>query len=790
MIGQTVSHYKILDKLGEGGMGVVYKAQDMKLKRTVALKLLSPGLAGEPEANARFIHEAQTASALDHPNICTIYEIDRDRQGRWFIAMAYYEGEALKEKIKRGALKLEDAIEIVLQVAQGLAKAHERGIIHRDIKPANVIITDDGVAKLLDFGLAKLAGQTRLTKTGATLGTAAYMSPEQTMGEEVEQRTDIWSLGVVLFEMATGQLPFKGGNEQATIYSILNKEPGLTTPLQPAAPPELEQILKKALAKKPEERYPSMTEMLVDLNQLSKKLQSGLSETGLGKIKPRWSGFFYRRLPVAAILVLLFVAASYFWQRADRKGSGTVPVSPAVYRIAVLPFANISSDPADEYLADGMTDELISTLSKISGFRVIARTSVMQYKSRPKSIAEVGRELRVGSVLEGSVRKSADQLRITAKLVNVKNQEPVWSQDYDLPFGDVFGVQTDVAQRVAEALQVGVQSGEKRRLERKPTENLEAYKLCLKGRYYVEKLTKEGADKALEYFEGAIDLDPTYALAYAGLSDVYYRYSNVWWAPKEVMPKARAAALKALELDESLAEAHTSFAVVKAFYDWDWLAAEKEFQRSIELNPGNASAHQMYGILLGARGWSEKALAELKLAQELDPLSTNIAVTALWPFCFAPPSARQYDRAISELQKVIQFDPDFQWAHAVLGMLYREKKMFPEAIAELKQAVAMDDNAYNVAYLGSVYAKAGMKAEAQKLLADLIKRSKSQHIASMALALLYAGMNEKDSTLVYLQKAYEARDEDMVRLNVEPLFDGLRGDPRFTALVRKMGLDK
>ncbi|MGH8003839.1 MAG: protein kinase domain-containing protein, partial [Limisphaerales bacterium] len=425
-------------------MGIVYKAQDMKLKRTVALKLLAPGLAGEAEAGARFIHEAQTASALDHPNICTIYEIDHSREGRWFIAMAYYEGETLKEKIKRGVLKPEEAVEIALQTAQGLAKAHERGIIHRDIKPANIIITGDGVAKLLDFGLAKLSGQTRLTKSGATPGTVAYMSPEQAKGEEADQRADIWSLGVVLFEMAAGQLPFKGGNEQAAIYSILNKTPEPVTALRPGTPLELEQILDKALAKKPEERYPTMAEMLADLRALSHKLKSGSSQPSERRL-PR---LFYGYLTAA---VLLLIGFAYLWQRAGIKEAGKVPVTPAVYRMAVLPFANISSDPADEYLADGMTDELISTLSKISAFRVIARTSVMQYKSRPKSISEIGRELRVGAVLEGSVRKAADQLRITAKLVNAKSQEPVWSQEYDLPFGDVFGVQTDVAQRVAEA---------------------------------------------------------------------------------------------------------------------------------------------------------------------------------------------------------------------------------------------------------------------------------------------------------------------------------------------------
>ncbi|MBL7135126.1 MAG: protein kinase, partial [Candidatus Marinimicrobia bacterium] len=421
MIGKTISHYKILEKLGEGGMGVVYKAEDTKLKRTVALKFLPPELTRDEEAKERFVHEAQAASALEHNNICNIHEIDETDDRQTFIVMACYEGETLKHKIERGPFKLEESIDITIQIAEGLAKAHEQGIVHRDIKSANLYMTKDDVVKILDFGLAKLRGQTKLTKEGTTLGTAAYMSPEQTRGEDVDHRTDIWSLGVVLYEMLTGQLPFKGEYEQAVIYSILNEDPEPVKALRTGIPMELERILNKALLKNAGERYQLVDKMLDNMRWLQKSLEIGIIEQRLTKI-----------------------------------------ISPYRYRIAVLPLTNIGPNPEDEYFADGMTEELISTLSKINELRVIARTSIMQYKNIAKSVAEIGRELKVGNVLEGSIRKAADKLRITVQLIDSQSQEYLWSQDYDREFKDIFTIQSDIAHRVADALRVQLMGGEQK----------------------------------------------------------------------------------------------------------------------------------------------------------------------------------------------------------------------------------------------------------------------------------------------------------------------------------------
>ncbi|MBL7075535.1 protein kinase, partial [candidate division KSB1 bacterium] len=421
MIGKTISHYKILEKLGEGGMGVVYKAEDIKLKRTVALKFLPPELTRDEETKERFIHEAQAASALQHNNVSTIHEIDETDEGQMFICMDYYEGETLKDKIKHGPLKIEEALNIAVQVAKGLEKAHEQGIVHRDIKPANIMITNDGVVKIVDFGLAKLAGQTGLTRNDTTMGTVSYMSPEQTRGEGVDHRTDIWSLGVVLYEMITGQLPFKGEYEQAVIYSILNEDPEPVKALRTGIPMELERILNKALLKNAGERYQLVDKMLDDMRWLQKSLEIGIIEQRLTKI-----------------------------------------VSPYRCRIAVLPLTNISPNPEDEYFADGMTEELISTLSKINELRVIARTSIMQYKNIAKSVAEIGRELKVGNVLEGSIRKAANKLRITVQLIDSQSQEYLWSQDYDREFKDIFTIQSDIAHRVADALRVQLMGGEQK----------------------------------------------------------------------------------------------------------------------------------------------------------------------------------------------------------------------------------------------------------------------------------------------------------------------------------------
>ncbi|MCI0697473.1 protein kinase [candidate division KSB1 bacterium] len=727
MIGQTISHYKILEKLGGGGMGVVYKAQDLKLDRFVALKFLPPHLSADEDEKKRFIHEAKAASALDHPNICAIYEIDETEDGQMFIAMAYYEGETLKKKIERGPLPIDQTIDLAIQIAQGLAKAHKHGITHRDIKPANVMITKEGVAKIVDFGLAKLAGQTKLTKSGMTVGTVAYMSPEQARGEEVDHRTDIWALGVVLYEMITGQLPFKGEYEQAVIYSILCQEPASIISLRTGVPMELERVVNKAMAKKAGERYQHMDEMLTDLRLLKKEAEAGVSKERLTKPKLHKSKRSSLYIGATGLLVLLFGIGLHLWLNTEEKKEA---VSPDKYRIAVLPLANISPDPQDEYFVDGMTEELISTLLRIDGLRVIARTSVMRYKvGGNKDVAEIGRELKVGTVLEGSVRKSANKLRITAQLIDVQTQEHLWSRNYDRVLQDVFAIQSDIAQQVAEALKVRLLTGEKGEIEKKATENLEAYTLYLKGRYFWNKRTEADINKAILHFEQAIKIDSTYALAYSGLADSYSLLANRGsLSSKEACPRAKAAAIKAVEIDDTLAEAHTSLGFVRMAYDWDWLVAEKEFKRAIDLNPSYAIAHQMYARYLSGMGRHDEAIAEIKRAEELDPLSLPISAGVGQTFL----KARRYDQAIEQLRKTQEMDPNFAQAHYFLGGAYLNKEMNEQAIAELQKAITLSADSLSVgAALVQAYAKLGKRNEAQKRLDEVIELSKnSRHAQS------------------------------------------------------------
>jgi len=545
MIGRIISHYKILEKLGEGGVGVVYKGEDTKLKRTVALKFLPAELTRDPDAKKRFVHEAQAAGALDHPNICTIYEID-EAEGHTFISMACIEGQSLKDKIESGPvgangrspLPIDEALDIAIQVAEGLQAAHEKGIIHRDIKSANIMVTEKGQAKIMDFGLAKLAGQVRLTKTGTTVGTVAYMSPEQARGEEVDHRTDIWSYGVVLYEMVTGQLPFKGEYDQAVVYSILNEEPEPMTGLRTGVPMELERVVNKALVKSLDSRYQNAGDILVDLRLLRKELELMASKEQPSRENPQPS-------------------------------------------IAVLPFYNLSADKEQEYFCEGMTEEIINALTHVEGLRVVARTSAFSFRGKEIDVGEIGRKLSVETLLEGSVRKAANRLRIWVQLVNVVDGYHLWSERYDREMEDVFAVQDEISLAIADKLKVKLLRGEKTKLITHHTDDLEAYNLYLRGRYLWNKRTEGGIKKAIEHFKQAIKKDPSYALAYTGLADSYSTLTSyISILPKEVFPKGRDAALKALEIDDTLAEAHASLALIRRDYEWDWAGAREGIQAS------------------------------------------------------------------------------------------------------------------------------------------------------------------------------------------------------------------
>jgi TolB-like protein/Tfp pilus assembly protein PilF/tRNA A-37 threonylcarbamoyl transferase component Bud32 len=787
MLGKTISHYKILKKLGGGGMGVVYKAEDTKLKRIVALKFLPPELIRDEEAKQRFIHEARAASALDHPNICTIHEIGGTEDGKMFIAMAYYEGETLKKKIERGALAADEALKLALQIASGLSKAHEKGIIHRDIKPANVMVTSDGVAKIVDFGLAKAAGRTVLTKDNTTVGTVAYMSPEQAQGEAMDHRTDIWSFGVVFYEMITGQLPFRGEHELAIVYSILNEQHEPLARNKSGVSDELQRLVDKALCKNPNKRYQHIDDLILDLQLLKTELETGIKgEYSARRLMSR------RRRPsfnmaIVVSLILLIGLVVYLWQGNQMWEKLFKHGYPNRQRIAVLPLINLSGDKEEEYFVDGMTEELIATLSKIGRLRVIARTSVMQYKENIKSIAEIGEELDVSNILEGSVRKDGNKLRITVQLIDVQTQEHRWAEDYDRELKDIFMIQSNVAQRIAEALRMELLPEQRKQIERRSTDDIKAYKLYLRGRDQLRYYNENGIKAALAYFKEAIEIDPGYAEAYAGLGDCYHTISNVYLPPEEAMPKAMAAAKKALEIDNSLAEAHAIVGAVKAFYYWDWVAAEKEFKKALKLNPSSTTVHHTYGYYLLAYGRFEEATFELDQAKRLDPLSLSAEMTAVLPYYYG----RRYVQAINKCLKLIETKPDFFAPYGVLGLSHLQMGDISKAVAKLEKATELNKAPSILGYLGYAYALAGRTDEAQKILKDLQgRRANGEYIRPEQIALILIGFGDKDQALSWLEKAYNEKIEQLILLNVDPLYDSIRSDKRFIALLKKMGLKK
>ena len=746
MIGKTISHYKILEKLGEGGMGVVYKAQDTKLDRFVALKFLTLHLGKNKEEKERFIHEAKAASALDHTNICTIHEIDETEDGRMFIVMAYYEGETLDQKIKHGPLILTEAIDIAIQIAQGLEKAHTKAIVHRDIKTGNILIAEDGVVKILDFGLAKLVGKTKLTKTGMTLGTFAYMSPEQTRGEKVDHRTDIWSLGVVLYEMIIGQLPFKGDYEQAVVYSILNETPQPLTSIKKELPHEMERIVNKCLEKDPDKRYQKASEIEDDLNSLPKKRRSKVTEQ----------------------------------QPTEKKPS-----------IAVMPFVDMSPQKDQEYFCDGIAEELINALTHIKDLRVVARTSTFAFRGEKIDIREIGRKLNVRTVLEGSIRKAGNRIRVTTQLINVEDGYHLWSEKFDREMEDIFAIQDEISLAIVDHLKVKLLAREKADIEKCPTDDPEAYNLYLKGLHFGWQPYQESLDKSLEYYRKAIERDPTFALAYVGIGMAYVGLSALSLRPPaDVLPKAKAALIKAQELDDSLAEVHALAASLAYWYDFDWKEAEKGFQKTFELNPGFAKAHSQYAWFLLAMHRFDEAIREIKLAQELDPL---------WPFYYAMSVGLhrivgKYDEAIQEFHKATELDPDLGLAHFHLGCVYLDKGMMEEAVSMLKKSIELvTGSGWAEAKLGIIHVLQGEKEKANQILDELVERKKETYVESFSIACLYSYLGHMDKAFEYLDIAYEERDTLMPYLNVISVFDlgkEVYTDPRYKKLLKRMNLDK
>ena len=729
--GSPIGPYVIEAELGRGGMGVVYRAQDPRLDRQVAIKVLPPDLTRDATAKQRFLQEAKAASALDHPNICTIHEINETGDGQLYLVMAHYEGETLKERIGRGPLPLDDAIEIATQVGQGLAEAHGAGIVHRDIKPANLLVTKSGTAKILDFGLAKLAGSEGVTQTGTTVGTVAYMSPEQARGDEVDHRTDIWSLGVVLYEMLSGQQPFLGENLLAISKAILESP----TPALSGKSASLNGVVGRALSKSESERYQAITDLLDDLR------------------------------------------------------SAAAPSAPAASHadmpsIAVLPFDNMSADPEQQYFCEGMAEEIINALTALDGLHVASRTSAFLAKEKRFDIAEIGNSLKVGAVLEGSVRKAGNRLRVTAQLINVSDGYHLWSDRYDRDMDDVFAVQDEITRAVVDRLKVKLLGEKDVPAIRRPTDNLDAYTLYLKGRHHLGKMTGATLETALNCVKQALALEPTFAQALAGVAQVHVLQAALGFAaPHTLMPVAKDAARKALSLDDEVAEAHGALAEVLHFFEWDWLGAEREYRRALELNPGDTIARSRYAEFLAQQGRAEESIAEARSAVDRDPLSPLSRFIVFATLLLDG----QTDASISEARSGIALDPSYTHFYNALGQGLCVSGRHAEAVDAFRQAAdRAPGDAFFLGLLGWALGLAGRGTEAHTILSTLKRRRTDEYVGGFALALVSLGQGDHDQAISWLEKGVEDRDGLMTYLHAYPAWAPLRADPRFQALLRRM----
>ena len=860
LVGRVLSHYQLEERLAAGGMGVLYRATDLKLGRAVAIKVLARHLASDETAKARFVREARAASALDHPNIATVHEIGEE-QGELFIAMALYEGQTLKQRLEKGRPGVREAVDILRQVSLGLEAAHRAGIVHRDIKPANILITSTGPVKILDFGLAKLVSDSQaqtMTQAGLAMGTVLYMSPEQLRGELVDARADLWSLGVLAYEVLAGVSPFQTDSSTATVTRILHEEPPSLATV-PGVPDWLAQLVSRLLRKEPAERLPSASDVLVRLREHSlegmvsefrrRRILRALVVYGIAAFAMlqvvqlvmrglRWPdavllyvvGALALGFPLVAVLAWIFdvnagrpkgakltvsagraqgfrgvrlallllgiglLAAApglgwYFLFRSDTRivarRDSKLATAAEGKSIAVLPFVNISSDKENEYFSDGITEELINALTNVNGLRVAARTSAFAFKGKDIDVRQIGEKLNVGAVLEGSVRREGDRLRISAQLVNVADGYHVWSNVYERELKNIFTLEEELARSIAQALRTKLVQPEDVPLVKPTTANLAAHDLYLKGRYFWNKRNAEALMKAIGYFQQSIEQDPNYALAYVGLADTIAllpEYGST--SEAEASPKAKQAALKALELDGTLAEAHEVLGLISQNHV-EWSAAEHEYRRAIELKPEYATAHHRYALLLVAMGRLEEGLAEGYQALRLDPTSLiiNTAVSGLLL------NAREYDRAIEQSKKALELDPGFYLARWQLTMAYMELGRQPEARAELEKLESSPAlPIICTGYLGYAYAISGQRVEALRILAQLEERSKREYVLPTAPALVYIGLGDKDHAFAWLDKAGAERDPWLLHLRSTFLFDSVRSDPRFTGLLKQVHL--